>query len=71
MKILHGVGADLNCLHYLMQTIYCDHSTHKRYWISDYSLKAIGLPPLAEQRRIVAAIETAFEQLDYIAAELA
>jgi type I restriction enzyme S subunit len=31
----------------------------------------LPLPPLAEQQRIVAAIEVAFEQLDSIAATLA
>ena len=44
--------------------------THKRYWISEYSKLDIPLPPLPEQRRIVAKIESLFSQLDLIEASL-
>jgi Restriction endonuclease S subunits len=70
MKILWTKHANLKYLFYLMQTIECNHTTHKRYWISDYSQNCIMLPPLAEQHRIVVAIEATFEQLDNIAATL-
>ena len=70
MKILRSRIADIKYVFYFMQTIECNHATHKRYWISDYSKKVIALPPLSEQRRIVTAIETAFEQLDGIAVTL-
>jgi type I restriction enzyme S subunit len=39
--------------------------------VSKLSNISIPVPPLAEQRRIIAAIEVAFEQLDEIAATLA
>jgi type I restriction enzyme S subunit len=71
MKILRNNIADIKYLFYFMQTIESNHTTHKRYWISDYSQKFVALPPLAEQRRIVVAIETAFEQFDSIATILA
>jgi type I restriction enzyme S subunit len=66
MKILRNNIADLKFLFYFMQTIECNHTTHKRYWISDFSQKFVALPPITEQRRIVVAIEVAFEQLDSI-----
>ena len=59
MKILHakkGV-ADIKYLFYLMQTIELNHVTHKRYWISEYSQLEIPLPPLTEQKKIVAKLE--------------
>jgi type I restriction enzyme S subunit len=71
MKILRNNIADLKYLFCFMQTIESNHTTHKRYWISDYSQKIVALPPLAEQRRIVAAIKTAFEQFDSITTTLA
>jgi type I restriction enzyme S subunit len=71
MKILRNNIADLKFLFYFMRTIEHTHITHKRYWISAYSKKLVTLPPFAEQRRIVIAIETAFEQFDSIATMLA
>jgi len=71
MKILRSSMADTKYLYYFMQTIDCDHSTHKRYWISDFSLKQIDLPPLAEQKRIVSAIESQFAILDEISSNIA
>lgn len=40
--------------------------THKRYWISEYSKLNILVPPLAEQKRIVNAVNRAFAKLDTI-----
>ena len=47
-----------------MQTIQFDHSTHKRYWIQQYSKIKISVPPMHEQERIVARIEKLFSELD-------
>jgi type I restriction enzyme S subunit len=66
MKILRTDYADIKYLFYFMQTVRCNHITHKRYWISDYSQKIIALPPFAEQKRIVSVIECLFHQLDEI-----
>ena len=51
-------------IYYRMQIIDFDHSTHKRYWIQQYSKIRVSVPPLSEQERIVARIEELFSQLD-------
>lgn len=51
-------------LYYLMQTIQCDHDTHKRYWIQIYSKIRVSIPDLNEQQRIVDKIEELFSKLD-------
>ena len=66
MKILH---INKNLVHpkyifYRMQVIQFDHSTHKRYWIQQYSKIKVKIPPLPEQERIVARIEELFSELD-------
>lgn len=66
MKILH-INTDLvlpKYIFYRMQIIQFDHSTHKRYWIQQYSKIKVEIPPLPEQERIVARIEEMFSQLD-------
>lgn len=49
---------------YRMQIIEFDHSTHKRYWIQQYSKIKVKIPPVPEQERIVAQIEELFSELD-------
>lgn len=51
-------------LFYLMQTIHCEHGTHKRYWLQHYSKIKVSVPSLSEQQRIVAKIEELFAELD-------
>lgn len=66
MKILH-INSELvtpKYIFYRMQTIQFDHSTHKRYWIRQYSKIKISVPPLSEQEKIVARIEELFSKLD-------
>ena len=66
MKILH-INPELvnpKYIYYRMQTIQFDHSTHKRYWIQQYSKLKVQIPPLVEQERIVAKIEELFSDLD-------
>lgn len=66
MKILH-INKDLvhpKYIFYRMQVIQFDHSTHKRYWIQQYSKIKVKIPPLPEQERIVARIEELFSELD-------
>ena len=41
----------------MMQNIEFDSSTHKRYWISEYSNITIPLPPLKVQEKIVKELE--------------
>ena len=66
MKILTA-NADLvlpKFIFYRMQIIQFDHSTHKRYWIQQYSKIKVKIPSLAEQRQIVARIEEATSVCD-------
>ena len=51
-------------IYYRMQIIEYDHSTHKRYWIQQYSKIEVDVPPIDEQRRIVSRIEELFSELD-------
>lgn len=55
MKILHAKAdvADIKYLFYMMQKIKFSSSTHKRYWISEYSKLKIPLPPIDVQQKIV------------------
>lgn len=68
MKILH-INTDLilpKYAFYLMQTTEIDHENHQRYWISTYSQEDVALPPLNEQKRILARLEYYFTLLDQI-----
>ncbi len=66
MKILSPASELVNIkfVFYGMQTLRVRSDTHKRYWISLYSKKKIPLPPLPEQRAIVAKIEQLLSELD-------
>ena len=52
-------------IYYRMQIVEFDHSTHKRYWIQQYSRIKVQIPTaISEQERIVGRIEELFSQLD-------
>ena len=51
-------------IYYRMQIIQFDHSTHKRYWIQQYSKIKVSIPPIPAQEQIVAKIEELFSELD-------
>ena len=53
-------------IYYRMQIVNFDHSTHKRYWIQQYSKIRVSIPPLSEQKCIVARIEELFSELDKV-----
>ena len=57
-------------IYYRMQIIQFDHSTHKRYWIQQYSKIKVKIPPIPEQERLVSKIEELFSKLDASVAEL-
>lgn len=57
-------------IYYRMQSVQFEHSTHKRYWIQQYSKIKVKIPPIPEQERIVFKIEELFSKLDASVAEL-
>ena len=57
-------------IYYRMQIIQFDHSTHKRYWIQQYSKIKVKISPIPEQERIICKIEELFSKLDASVAEL-
>lgn len=72
MKILH-INQDLvlpKFIFYKLQTISIDHSTHKRYWIQQYSKIKIPIPTIHEQEQIINQIEESLSQLDSAVATL-
>ncbi len=72
MKILHAkpTRANIRFCYLLMQSLEFSPTTHKRYWISDYSQQLVWAPPLPEQKRIVEKIEKLFKQIDSSVASL-
>lgn len=72
MKILVPTSelVNMNFAFYAMQVNQVRSDTHKRYWISVYAKKKFLLPPLPEQRAIVAKIEELFTDLDKGIADL-
>lgn len=51
-------------IYYRMQAIRFDSSTHKRYWIQQYSKIKVAVPPILVQEQIVSRIEELFSKLD-------
>ena len=71
MKILRTKGEiNINYIAYYMSITRLIGDTHKRYWISEYSKLLIPIPPYQEQLRIVETIETIFDKIHKITAEL-
>lgn len=59
MKILkpNNIKVNIRYVCYAMQHIRFDSSSHKRYWISEYSDIKIPLPPLEVQEEIVKELD--------------
>ncbi len=66
MKILKPTSdlVNLKYIYYSMQQNQINTDTHKRYWISIYAEHELLVPPLLEQKAIVAKIEQLFSELD-------
>ncbi len=67
MKILKP-RSDMNpkFCYYLIQSCDFDASTHKRYWISEYSKIKISYPPINEQNKIVKKVDEILNLIDQI-----
>ena len=64
MKILHPKGdINLKYLAYFMSITRLVGTTHKRYWISEYSKIKVPVPPKEEQDKIVFLIEKFYSLL--------
>jgi len=71
MKILRSKGEiNIDYIAYYMSITRLIGDTHKRYWISEYSKLLIPIPPYQEQLRIVGTVETIFNEILKITAEL-
>ena len=67
MKILHPkVDINLKYIAYFMSTTRLVGTTHKRYWISEYSKIKVSVPPKEEQDKIVFLIENFYSLMDSI-----
>jgi len=66
MKILHRKDekSNIKFTFFMMQNIDFDSSTHKRFWISEYSKIMIPYPPLGVQKVIVDEIESYQKVID-------
>ncbi len=63
MKMLETTSDDydIKFLYYLMLTLKYEAEEHKRYWISKYSQQFVSVPPLEQQKKIVAILDAADE----------
>lgn len=69
MKILKSSDEskfNIDYLYFLLQTIYVNNDTHKRYWISEFAIKLVKVHTFDEQIKIVKAINDMKNKLDYI-----
>lgn len=65
MKILHPTEkANIKYFYYLLKSIKVNNSTHKRYWISEYSKFKVKFKSLSEQQDIVERLETITKAID-------
>ena len=68
MKIISVKGnVDIQYIAMFMSRTRLIGETHKRYWISEYSKITIPIPPIKEQKRIVACVRNLYQELDKIA----
>ena len=69
MKILKSSDHkifNIDYLYYLLQTLYINNDTHKRYWISEYAPLKVKIHTFDEQLKIINYIKRTYEILDSI-----
>jgi type I restriction-modification system, S subunit len=67
MKILHcKEGMNIKYYYYFLQSLNVNASTHKRYWISEFSKMMVSVPPKEIQDKIVKKIENILELVEQI-----
>lgn len=69
MKILKSSDEskfNIDYLYFLLQTLYINNDTHKRYWISEFAIKKVKVHTFDDQIKIVKTINDITNKLDYI-----
>lgn len=69
MKILKSSDEskfNIDYLYFLLQTLYVNNDTHKRYWISEFATKKVKVHTFDDQLKIVKTINDMTNKLDYI-----
>ena len=69
MKILKSSDEskfNIDYLYFLLQTLYVNNDTHKRYWISEFAIKKVKVHTFDDQIKIVKTINDITNKLDYI-----
>lgn len=67
MKILHCKEVmNIKYYYYFLQSLNVNASTHKRYWISEFSKMMVPVPPREIQDKIVKKIENILELVEQI-----
>lgn len=66
LKISDIKKFNIDYMYYLLQTIYVNNDTHKRYWISEYAPIKLQIHKYEEQLKIVEYIKKAYGLLESI-----
>lgn len=69
MKILRSSNPaifNIDYLYYLLQTLYVNNDTHKRYWISEYAPLKVKIHTYDEQLKIIDFIKSTYKILESI-----
>jgi len=69
MKILKSSDEtkfNIDYLFFLLQSLYVNNDTHKRYWISEFATKKVKVHTFEEQLKIVKNINEFYDILDSI-----
>lgn len=66
LKISDNSKFNIEYIYYLLQTVYVNNDTHKRYWISEYAPIKLKIHKYNEQLKIINYIKRAYGFLESI-----